>query len=162
MFKEGDKSVYPNQGVGIIDLIEEKEFHGELKKFCNIHLLHNSLKLMLPFNKLENSNIRLVSDVNTLETVLSNIKKYNIDDEFLSKSKCKDRYEINLAKIKSGTLKDYVDVFSNLYYARKQHSLNSSENQMYNTTKKLLSEEISLIKNITKDEASDLLTHLLA
>ena len=33
---------------------------------------------------------------------------------------------------------------------------------MYNTTKKLLSEEISLIKNITKDEASDLLTHLLA
>ena len=48
MFNIGDKIVYPVQGVGVIDLIEEREFKGEMQDFYKIHLISNSLKVMLP------------------------------------------------------------------------------------------------------------------
>ena len=52
-------------------------------------------------------------------------------------------------------------MYFNLSQVKKQHPLNTSENQMLNTTKKVLVEEISLVKNITRIEATDLLENTL-
>ncbi|MDS0527025.1 CarD family transcriptional regulator [Clostridium sp. SHJSY1] len=157
MFKTGDKIVYPNQGVGIIDLIEEKEFRGETQKFYNIHLLNNSLKITLPCNRIENSSIRLICDSNTLDNILDNLKRLSEQNDAIDSTNSKDRFLTNSAKVKSGSLQDYIEVFLNLSLIKRSHSLNSSENQMLNTIKKVLIEEISLVKNITDNEANDLL-----
>lgn len=160
MFKKGDMIVYPNQGIGVIDLIEEKEFKGDMKTFYKFHLLNNSLKMMMPVNKAEDSNIRLISDANTLDSILKKFKQIDLDEEALLNSNCKERIECNSTKIKSGTLEDYLDVFTKLSYIRKQHSLNSSENQMYNKARKLLIEEISVVKNISKVDAENMLVSI--
>lgn len=157
MFNIGDKIVYPVQGVGIIDLIEEKEFQGELQDYYKIHLISNSLKVMLPSKRLFDSNIRLISDSNTLDKVLGNISSLTTSPEELTTSTCKERIFTNTNKIKSGTLVDYVEVISSLTNLKKQHTLNASESQMLKSTRKLLIDEISLIKDITNTEASDLL-----
>ena len=49
MFNIGDKIVYPSQGIGVIDIIEEKEFKGEKQKYYTIQLCNNTMKLTLPF-----------------------------------------------------------------------------------------------------------------
>lgn len=157
LFKTGDKIVYPNQGVGIIDLIEEKEFQGKTQKFYNIHLLNNSLKITLPYARIENSNIRLVSDANTLDNILNSLENLREESSDIDLSSSKDRFIVNSAKAKSGLLMDYIEVFLNLSLIKRQHSLNSSENQMLNTIKKVILEEISLVKDITNNEANEIL-----
>lgn len=162
LFKKGDMIVYPNQGIGVIDLIEKREFKGDMKTFYNIHLLNNSLKLMMPKSKIEDSNIRPISDLTSLNSSLEKLKNAKPDEEKLNNTNCKERLEYNNNKIKSGTLDDFLEVYLNLLYVKKQHSLNSSENAMFNNTRKILIEEISQVKGISKAEAEDMLLTMAA
>lgn len=161
LFKKGDKIVYPVQGVGIIDLIEEKEFKGEMQSFYKIHLLNNSLKVMLPSTRVSDSNIRLISDSSTLDDILNNISDLTINLENIKDISSKERITNNTLKMKVGTLKDYMEVLINLSQVKLQHSLNASESQMLSNSKKFIVSEISLIKSISKDDAEILLNNSL-
>ena len=161
MFNIGDKIVYPVQGVGIVDLIEEKEFQGKVQKYYNIHLINNTMKLMLPSTRVESSNIRLISDTNTLEGILQDTKKYLTSSEDLDNINTKDRIEMNTNKIKSGSLEDLVEVVYNLTQVKKQHSLNTSESQLLKNATKFLADEVSLIKNIPSTEAHSFIENSL-
>ena len=157
MFNIGDKIVYPNQGIGVIDIIEEKEFRGETQKYYTIQLCHNSMKLTLPFSRIEPSNMRLVSDSTTLDTCLKHLNQFVVETGELSKVNFKERKAVNELKIKSGALDDYLEVICNLTQLKMEHNLNSSEKQMLTSTKKIVIEEISQAKNLSNDEATSLL-----
>lgn len=157
MFNIGDKIVYPSQGIGVIDEIEEKEFKGEKQEYYTIKLYNNNMKLMLPFSRIEAANMRLVSDSKTLDNRLKHINKFLVEVEELDKVNSKERKTVNELKIKSGALDDYLEVICNLIQVKMEHNLNSSEKQMLASTKKIVIEEISQSKNISNDEASDLL-----
>lgn len=66
MFNVGDKVVYPMQGIGIVQRIEEKLFCGKKKKYCIIQMLKNNLEIMIPIDRLPNSKLRMINDINTL------------------------------------------------------------------------------------------------
>ncbi|MBY0756896.1 CarD family transcriptional regulator [Clostridium sardiniense] len=157
MFNIGDKIVYPSQGVGIIDFIETKEFKGEMKKYYRIHLFNNTMKLMLPFSRVEQSNIRLVSDIKTMDYNLDNMDKFITKGDDLMNHNFKERLVINSTKIKSGLLSDYFEVICNLSQIDSKHPLNTSEKQMLTSTKKILIEEICQSKSLSNEEASNLL-----
>lgn len=156
-FNIGDKIVYPNQGVGVIDLIEEKEFKGKKEKYYKIHLINNTMKLSIPFSRVKSSNIRLVSDSETLDFRLNNIKDYFKEVEKLAKTNYKIRNEIYSIKVKSGTLEDLLEIISNLTKLKTIHNLNSMEKMILRNTKKIVIDEISQSKKISIDEASCLL-----
>lgn len=157
LFNIGDKIVYPSQGVGFIDVIEELEFQSTLQKHYKIHFVNSTMRLMLPSTRMDASNIRLVSEPSIIDHTLDNINDYNNLTEELNIKFCKDRIKVNTVKLHAGTLVDYVEVITNLTEINKTHKLNSSEKQMLTSAKKFLSEEISLTKNITNLEAMDLL-----
>ena len=157
MFNIGDKIVYPSQGIGVIDIIEEKEFNGEKQKYYTIQLSNNTMKLTLPSSRIEPSNMRLVSDSKTLDNCLKQINQFVVETGELSKVNFKERKAVNELKIKSGALDDYLEVICNLTQLKMEHNLNSSEKQMLTSTKKIVIEEISQAKNVTSDEATSLL-----
>lgn len=157
MFNIGDKIVYPSQGIGIIDIIEEKELNGEKQKYYIIQLFNNTMKLTLPVSRVKPSNIRLVSDSKTLDNSLKHINKFIVEPGELAKVNFKERKAINELKIKSGTLDNYLEVICNLTQLKMEHSLNSSEKQMLSNVKKIIIEEISQSKNLSNDEATSLL-----
>ncbi|NLK95818.1 MAG: CarD family transcriptional regulator [Clostridiales bacterium] len=157
MFNIGDKIVYPVQGVGIIDVIEDREFHGEVQKFYNIHLINNSMKLMLPSSRINNSNIRLISDSSSLDHIFKCVLDKSSSLEDLESINSKERMAINNDKMKSGTLEDLVEVVFNLSHIKKKRTLNSSETQQLKNARKFVIDEISLAKEVTKEEASDFL-----
>ncbi|WP_444546596.1 CarD family transcriptional regulator [Clostridium weizhouense] len=154
LFKAGDKVVYPMQGIGIIEKFEEKIFSGQKKQYCIIKMLKNNMEIMIPTDRLSSSNIRMISDIKTLENILSHIQNNSQIQEDLTS---KQRYQINMEKIKTGSLRDSAEVVYDLTLINKQKSLNSSEKQILNTAKKLLIDEITLIKNISEIEATNLL-----
>lgn len=157
MFNIGDKIVYPSQGIGVIDEIEEKEFKGEKQAYYTITLYNNNMKLTLPFSRIETSNMRLVSDSTTLDNCLKHINKFIVEIDGLNKINFKERKTVNELKIKSGALDDYLEVICNLTQLKMEQNLNSSEKQMLASAKKIVIEEICQSKNLSNDEAADLL-----
>ncbi|AOR22828.1 CarD family transcriptional regulator [Clostridium taeniosporum] len=157
MFSIGDKVVYPSQGVGVIESIGEMVFKGEKQKYYKIHIFNNNMKLTLPVIRVEDLNIRLISDAETLDNALKNIEEFTNDLDALNKSDFKERASINTQKIKSGTLTDYLEVICNLTKVKEQHSLNSSEKDTLRKTMKILVEEISQVKNVSDSDANNLL-----
>lgn len=157
MFSVGDKIVYPNQGVGVIEAIVEIAFKGEIQDHYKIHIYSSNMKLTLPVIRVEELNIRLISDIETLDNALDNIKEFTSDLDVLGKSDFKERASINTQKIKSGTLVDYLEVVFNLTKVKKQHSLNSSEKDVLRKITEVLVEEISESKKISNAEANNLL-----
>ena len=160
-FNIGDKIVYPNQGVGVIDVIEEKEFKGRIEKYYKIHLVNNTMRLSLPLSRVKSSNIRHISDSETLDCKLHHINDYVNEVEKLAKINYKERNEIYSTKVKSGTLEDLLEIISNLTELKTIHSLNSMEKMILRNTKKILIDEIAQSKKISIDEASYLLTRVL-
>ena len=154
MFSIGDKVVYPMQGIGIIDRIEDKIFSGKNREYIIVKILSNNLEIMIPSDKISNSNLRKITDNSTLEDVLFDLTNKNNKLEGIS---AKERYQNNMTKMKSGSLKDSAEVVYDLILMNKEKSLNTSEKQLFNTAHKFLVQEVSFIKNISETEATDFL-----
>jgi CarD family transcriptional regulator len=154
LFLIGDKVVYPMQGTGIIERIEDKIFSGMNKEYIIVKILSNNLEIMIPSDKISKSSLRKICDNSVLENILFNLNK---KDNNLSLVTSKERYQNNLNKIKSGSLKDSAEVVYDLILMNKEKSLNASEKQLFNTAHKFLVEEVSLIKDINETEATDFL-----
>lgn len=161
MFNIGDKIVYPCQGIGVIDYIEEREFKGEKQKFYKIDIFNSTMKLTYPMNRIEDSNIRLVSESKDIDSYLEDFSKTTLTVEEIKSTTAKERMSINSKKIKDGTLKDYLDVILNLSEVMNNGNINANEKQVLNSTKSLVAEEISQSKNISLDEAKNLLDESL-
>lgn len=155
LFEIGDKIIYPMQGAGVIQGIEEKDFSGEKKKYYIIKMLTNNMQLMIPMDRIIDSNLRLVTNESTLDKILLdlNTTDFSSNDNISSKQ----RYQSNMDKIKSGSLKENLEVVYDLTCLSKEKSLNSTEKQMLTNARKFLVDEIILVKNLTEDEADNLL-----
>lgn len=153
MFHVGDTIVYPMQGVGVIEAIEEKEILGEKHRYYMIKMSIKGMQIMIPIDKVQKSRIRLVEDVLTLEHVLD-IFQHGQTDTSLS---MKERYKINTEKLRTGNIQEGAEVVRDLMRLNKKKSLNSSEKLMLNSARKIFISELGVIRGITENQANDLL-----
>jgi len=156
MFQIGDRVIYPMQGAGVIQGIEEKEISGTPDMYFIIDILSNKMQVMVPLSKMLNTGIRLISDEHLLEDILLNFKTKKL---FTSQDlSYRERYNINMAKVKTGGIKEGSEVVHDLMLLGENKPLNSSEKQLLLTAKKILISEISIIKGISESNADDLLS----
>ncbi|MGO4886259.1 CarD family transcriptional regulator [Anaerobacillus sp. MEB173] len=153
MFEIGEKIIYPMHGSGVIEGIEEKEIQGQIEKYYVVSIPTKNLQVLIPFNKIENSGIRLVADQNSMDNVLD-IFHHGESGETLS---WKQRYKLNSDKMKSGKLQECAEVVRDLSRIQTEKKLNSSEKQMLDNATKILINEFGLIRGISAAEAADLL-----
>ena len=153
MFHVGDSIVYPMQGAGVIEAIEEKEILGEKHRYYMIKMPILGMQVMIPIDKVLKSRIRLVADVLTLEHVLD-VFQYGQTDTTLS---MKERYKINTEKLRTGNIQEGAEVVRDLMRLNKKKALNSSEKQMLDSARKIFISELGIIRGITENQANDLL-----
>lgn len=161
MFNIGDKIVYPGQGIGVVNCIEEMEFKGEKRNYYKIDIINSTMKLKLPVSRVEFTNIRLISDSNEIDTDLNNFSDFIVNEEEIKISTAKERMFTNSKKIKEGTLNNYLDVICNLTQVMQVGKINANEKQVLNSTKSLVVEEISQSKDLSKEEAIELLENAI-
>jgi CarD family transcriptional regulator len=153
LFQIGDKIVYPMQGAGIIESIDVKEFQGEKKKYCTIKLPINQMKIMIPVDKIENTSIRFIVDNSTLESAFRIFHNGELDESL----NYKQRYKLNIEKMKTGKLKESIEVIRDLVHLNREKKLNTNEVEMLRNARKCLISEVELIKGIPEDQANELL-----
>lgn len=141
MFKVGDLAVYPAQGVGRIEAIENREFMGSHQPFYIMKIMGNGIKIMIPMDSAESVGLREVIRATEIPKVYEILKKKDIT---IDKQTWNKRYKEYLDKIKTGSVYEIARVLRDLFILKSDKNLSFGEKKMMDTAKSLLVKEISI------------------
>jgi len=157
-FKIGDKIVYPNHGVTIIEQIGESSINGMQNTYYHLRLLANDSRLMVPISNIDRIGLRRLYQQKEIKGLLGLLELRTSK----SHTDWKGRYRENLEKMKTGKLEDVADVLKNLNEVSKRKSLSFREKKMYDRAKHLLVSEIAIVKGIPELDAETIIEASLA
>ena len=150
MFKIGDLAVYPAQGVGIIERIEQRKISGCQVDFFVMRILENNMIIMIPSSNVANVGLRQIIDRKEVSKVFSILKARDIcvdDNQTWNR-----RYRDYMEKIKSGSVYEVAEVYRDLTNIKQDKELSFGERKMLDTARSLLIKEISLAKNMKEED----------
>jgi CarD family transcriptional regulator len=142
MFKVGDLAVYPAQGVGIIDSIEEREMMGSLQSFYVMKILGSNMKIMIPLDSAKAVGLRGVISSREIPKIYEILKDKEIT---IDKQTWNKRYRDYLEKIKTGSVYEVARVLRDLCILKLDKDLSFGERKMMDTARNLLIKEISVV-----------------
>src|SRR6201987_944399 len=99
-FHIGDKVVYPNHGVGVIEQISSRSIGASVEKFYLLNIKASSLKVMVPCNNVGSVGIRRVVRNGEVQRILDFLA---VADD-LSTADWKDRFKENSDRMRTGSL----------------------------------------------------------
>ena len=138
-FKVGDKVIYPNHGLGIVEGIETKTILGTTGGFYLLRMTASDTTVMVPIENVDNVGLRRAIEADEIETLFSLLGRGKID----SHQNWKGRFKDNSDKMRSGSIYDAVDVLKNLMYLSRSKNLSFREKRMLDRSKFLVITEIA-------------------
>lgn len=157
-FKVGQKVVYPNHGVSLVEKIEAGQIDGVEQLYVHLRLLANNSKVMVPKSNLELVGLRPLCVQREVRALFDILEDGNID----TYKDWKGRYKQNLDKMKTGRLTDVAEVLKNLRLVSQRKSLSFREKKMYERAKYFIVSEVAHVKSITEREAEELVERSLS
>src|SRR5205807_179562 len=157
-FQIGDKVVYPNHGVGIIEQISSRTIGMSVQKFYLLKIKASSLKVEVPFHNVGNVGLRPVvknGEVNKILTFLT-------DGKCDSNTDWKYRFKENSDKMRTGSLLEVAIVLKSLLSLAQSKPLSFREKKMLERARYLLVTELAMASNADEAEVEDLLNKALA
>ena len=125
-FQIGDKVVYPNHGVGIIEQISSRTIGPTVLKFYLLKIKASSLKVEVPFNNVSSVGLRPVVKNGEVTKILGFLSEGECD----SNSDWKDRFKENSDKMRTGSLLEVAVVLKSLLLLAKDKPLSFREKKM--------------------------------
>jgi len=146
-FEVGDKVIYPNHGLGVVERIETRTIMETTCGFYSLRMLDSGTMVLVPVDNVEAVGLRRAigdSEVKKLFTLLGNGK---IDNH----QNWKGRFKDNSDKMRTGSIYDVVDVLKNLTFLAKSKNLSFREKRMLDRAKFLVVSEISEVVGDTAE-----------
>jgi CarD family transcriptional regulator len=156
-FHIGDKVVYPNHGVGIIEQISSRTIGASVEKFYLLKIKASSLKVMVPFNNVNSVGLRRVVRNGEIQKIL----EYLTDGECLSNADWKYRFKENSERMRTGSLLEVASVLKSLLMLNQSKPLSFREKKMLERARYLLVSELAMAKNCEETQIEELLTKAL-
>ena len=141
-FEIGDKVIYPNHGLGVIERIETKTIMGTTCGFYQLRMAGETT-VFVPVDNVDGVGLRRAitdSEVDRLFTLLGD---GNID----SHQNWKGRFKDNSDRMRTGSIYDVVEVLKSLTFLAKSKSLSFREKRMLDRAKFLVVSEITEVMN---------------
>lgn len=157
-FKVGQKVVYPNHGVSLVEKIEPGQIDGVAQVYFHLKLLGNNSRVMVPKTNLELVGLRPLCQQREVRALFDILEDGNID----TYKDWKGRYKQNLDKMKTGQLVEVAEVLKNLRLVSQRKSLSFREKKMYERAKYFIVSEVAHVKNIAERDAEDLVERALS
>lgn len=156
-FKVGQKLVYPNHGVTVVENIAPGSIDGNEQTYYHLRLLSNNSKVMVPKANLELVGLRPLCQTREVRALFEILEDGNID----TYKDWKGRYKQNLDKMKTGRLTEVAEVLKNLRLVSQRKSLSFREKKMYERAKYFIVSEVAHVKDIDEREAETLVERSL-
>ncbi|MFP4314898.1 MAG: CarD family transcriptional regulator [Desulfovibrionales bacterium] len=142
MFSVKELVVYPAQGVGQVEGIEQQEIGGSKADFYIVRILSNRVTLMVPVSNAENVGLRSVCSPDEANQVLQSLENRS-DFTGYSGQNWNRRYREYSEKLKSGDLSEVAYVLKELILIGKDKELSFGERRLLEQAMGLISMELS-------------------
>lgn len=158
-FKVGDLAVYPAQGVAEFTGIEAKQIMGTEQSFYVLRVLDSKKKIMIPINKLERIGLRDVIEEDQVPRVYEILRERDVK---LNEQIWLRRYQSYTDKINSGIIQEVAEVMRDLILRKYEKPLSFGEQKMLDQARRLVIQELSIAKQMEKDEVEAELDQIFA
>lgn len=154
----GDKVVYPNHGVGVIEQISSRTLGATVERYYMLKIKASSLKVMVPFKSIDAVGLRRVVRNGEVQKILD----FLTDGECSNNTDWKYRFKENSDKMRTGSLMEVAVVLKGLLLLSQSKPLSFREKKMLERARYLLVSELAMSKNCEEGEIEDLLTKALS
>ncbi len=158
-FHVGDKVVYPNHGVGVVEQIGSRTIGASIQKFYTLKIKSSSLKVEVPFHNVAVVGLRRVIRSHDITKILEYL---TVMDGEIPNNDWKYRFKENSEKMRTGSLLEVADVLKSLLVLNQSKPLSFREKKMLERAKYLLVSEMAMAKNVHDDEIEQLIVKALA
>ena len=143
-FQVGDKVIYPNHGLGIVERIEEKTILGTTCGFFHLRIVANDTTVLVPVANVDGVGLRKAIDDAEVERLFTLLGDGKIDNH----QNWKGRFKDNSDKMRTGSIYDMADVLKSLTFLSKSKSLSFREKRMLDRAKALIISEVSEVMRL--------------
>ncbi|HUI50600.1 MAG TPA: CarD family transcriptional regulator [Terriglobales bacterium] len=157
-YKIGDKVVYPNHGVGIIEQISYGILNGRTERYYMIRVVSSGLRVMVPHSNATTVGLRSVIRSTDTTKVLGFLEKGKLN----SHHDWKHRFKENSERMRTGSLLEVAAVLKSLVSLSRSKPLSFREKKMLERAKYLLVSEMATARNLTAENAEGLVVKSLA
>jgi CarD family transcriptional regulator len=139
-FQIGDKVVYPNHGIGVVeDIQSSQEESNEPDRFYKLRILANSTVVKVPIANVEGVGVRRVISNKDVARIFDLLENRKIETH----ANWKGRYKDNSDKMRSGSIYDVAGVLKDLSFLSKKKSLSFREKRMLDRARFLIVSEVA-------------------
>ena len=146
-FQVGDKVIYPNHGLGVVERIEEKTILGTTCGFYHLRIVANETTVLVPLSNVDSVGLRRAIGDEEVERLFGELGNGKIDNH----QNWKGRFKDNSDKMRSGSIYEVADVLKSLTFLSRSKSLSFREKRMLDRAKFLVVSEISeMMRNFAR------------
>jgi CarD family transcriptional regulator len=138
-FKVGDKVVYPNHGVGVIEQVARRSIGDVESRFYCLRILSTDSTVMVPVNNTSTVGLRKVLSRRQMTNVMKVLK----DQEVTTYNDWKGRFQANSEKMRSGDIRAVAEVLKSLTVLNEVKPLSYRERRMLDRARFLLISELA-------------------
>lgn len=157
-FHIGDKVVYPNHGVGIIEQISSRTIGETVEKFYLLNIKSSSLKVMVPFHNVHSVGLRRVVRNGEIQKIID----FLTDGECSNNTDWKYRFKENSERMRTGSLMEVAAVLKGLLVLSQSKPLSFREKKMLERARYLLVSELAMAKNCEEPQIEQILSKALS
>jgi CarD family transcriptional regulator, regulator of rRNA transcription len=138
-FQVGDKVIYPNHGLGVVQGIETKTILGTTCGFYHLRMVANETTVLVPVDNVDGVGLRRAINDQEIERLFSLLGDGKIDNH----QNWKGRFKDNSDRMRTGSIYDVVEVLKSLTFLSRSKNLSFREKRMLDRAKFLVISEIS-------------------
>jgi len=138
-FKIGDKVVYPNHGVGVIEAVRKRAIGDLESSFYCLRILSTDSTVMVPVDNTRAVGLRKVLTRRETTRVMKVLK----DGEVTTYDDWKGRFQANSEKMRTGDIKAVAEVLKSLTMLNEVKPLSYRERKMLDRARFLLISELA-------------------
>ena len=138
-FKVGDKVIYPNQGIGVIERVETRTIMGTTCGFYSLRMTSSETTVMVPVDNADEVGLRCAIGDHEVRRLFGLLGNGLIENH----QNWKGRFKENSNKMRPGSLYDVVDVLKSLNHLSQSKNLSFREKRMLDRAKFLVVTELS-------------------
>jgi len=161
VFSVNELVVYPAQGVGTVERIENQEIGGDKADFYIVRIMANNVTLMVPVSNAVNVGLRKVCSKKKGQAILKSLEDRS-DFTGYSGQNWNRRYREYSDKLKSGDLADVAYVLKELLLIGKDKDLSFGEHRLLEQAMGLMTMELAYALNRDADAVREEIESLFA
>ena len=155
--KAGDRVVYPKQGVYRVTGLEQKDIAGQRLEFVRMTREENGASVLVPLGKVATIGLRRVASADDIEGVFHYLGA-SYDDPELD---WKVRHRDNVERLIAGGVLGVAEVVKGLHSLSRLRPLPAKERELYDSSRHLLVNEISVSLGVPDVIAEDYIDYAL-